>query len=114
MGTISGNRESERRNHQRIKSNGHLIFKAYYSLHDRSPEDNVNSLQKFYDKLYGSAEIIDECGSGMRIKTSTPLQQGYLLEMENLEHPLAMVRWGSKSDEDEYEAGIMYIEATLD
>lgn len=115
MGTISEDRGAERRAHQRIKANGHVIFKAYYSLHDRSPEDNVHSIQKFYDKLYGTAEVIDECGKGMRIKTSMPLNQGYLLEIDNQEHPLAMVRWGSKaSDEDNYMAGIMYIDTTMD
>ena len=87
-----------------------MTFKAYWANDDYYStfyKEYSNGLQ-YFKKSYGTADLIDISEGGLQIKTSLPLEKGYVLEVNVSEKQVALVQWVSKADENTYYAGLMY------
>ncbi|HXW69738.1 MAG TPA: hypothetical protein VEJ88_09015 [Dissulfurispiraceae bacterium] len=93
---------TEKRMSPRVHASGNLTFKTYWGSDPGSSE--------FLKTSYVPAELLDVSMDGMRIKTSTPLEEKNLLEFSKDYHMtrIALVRWVKKID-SWYHAGLMYI-----
>ncbi len=92
----------EKRMSPRVSTTGKLIFKAC-----REPEYEG---QMFHEDPYVPADLLEMSMDGMRIRTSVPLEEKNLLEI-NRDYQVtqvALVRWVKKM-ESCYHAGLLYI-----
>ncbi|MFZ5997746.1 MAG: hypothetical protein ACOYW7_09695 [Nitrospirota bacterium] len=102
----------ERRVHPRQHASGIVTFKTYWGTYEAPDSDHPAGgewqLPKFSAKVYGQGHLIDECCSGMRIKTSIPLEKGFLVEINQPVPKKATIRWVAQED-SHYHVGLMYI-----
>lgn len=104
--------ETDKRMYPRESASGIVTVKAYegdsryYASYYKDFAEYYKDAAS-YKNLYGNAEMLDKSYGGIRIKTPVPLAKGYMLEVDNSETQIAMVRWAEKA-EDYYYAGLMF------
>lgn len=104
---------AERREHRREHTSGSVSITAYFgnSEHRREqPRDykDYYSNSKYYRAITGTVDLIDISYSGVRVKTSLPLERDCIVELNSEGKQMALVRWIRRGSQF-YHAGLMYL-----